>query len=101
MNEWLIFCVDPHDYFNRAFWTLRSYWHYVNGLNVANRKALQINRLSGTKTFSIVKMSDERNFFGEQPTRPADEENEEGKGHRTDDYGYPNLEFRPPELLLT
>ena len=46
-------------------------------------------------------MSDERNFSGQQTASPADEENEKGQGHRTDDYGYPNLEFRPPELLLT
>ena len=60
-------------------------------LYVAYGDTLQIHRLSLAQAFRIVKISSQRGFLGEKPARPADQEDEHGQGHRTDNYGYPDL----------
>jgi hypothetical protein len=80
--------VDPHDYLHGI--NLASP-HHANALHVSNRHALKVHRLSLTQALSVVKISDQRNFSGEKTASPAYQEDEEGQGERTDDYGYSDL----------
>ena len=60
-------------------------------LVIADSHALQVHRLAGAEAFRVVKICDQSNFFGEKAASPADQEDENSQGHRTDDYGYSDL----------
>ena len=98
VNERLEVCIHAHDYLNGTFRTIQN---DTDRLNISNGYTLQVYRLPRTQAFSIVEIGNQSDLLGKKPASPADEENEKGQGHRTDDNGYPNLKFRPLELLLT
>jgi hypothetical protein len=80
--------VHPHDYLHR---TKRASRNHADRLHIANRYTLQVHGLAGANALSIVKVCDESNFSGEKAACPADQEDKQGQGHRTDNYGYSDL----------
>ena len=90
--------LDLHGDFDRSFRPVR---HHSNGGDVANGNTLKVHRLAIAQTFSIVKISNQGNFAGEKAACPTHEKNQNGEDDRSDNYGYSDAEFRPPELLLT
>jgi hypothetical protein len=88
MNERLKFCVYPHHHLD---WTQRAPQDDPHALHIADGDALKIYRLALAYAFSIVKISNQGDFFGEKAARPADQEDEKGQGRGTDNYGYSDL----------
>ena len=88
MDERLKILVHPHDNLHRA---KRASGDDTDGFHIANRYALQVHGLAGAYALSIVKVCDESNFAGEKAASPADQEDKQGQGQRTDNYGYPDL----------
>ena len=88
MDERLKLRAYAHDYLHGINLASR---HNTNALHVSNSHALQVHRLPLAQALGIVKISDQRNFSGEDAARSAYQEDEKGQGQRTDDYGYSDL----------
>ena len=88
MDERLKPGVNAHNYLHGIDLTPR---YHANALHISNRHALKVHRLALTQALSVVKISDQRNFLGEETASPAYQEDEKGQGERTDDYGYSDL----------